>query len=55
MALASRLRMSDSDLPLTDAGRRELRDLEGQWKNVCVLGGSKNRTHYIGSKIPCRM
>ncbi|KAJ1477498.1 NADH(P)-binding-domain-containing protein [Baffinella frigidus] len=26
---------------LTDAGRRELRDLEGKWKNVCVLGGSK--------------
>lgn len=29
------------DLELTDAGRRELRDLEGKWKNICVLGGSK--------------
>ena len=28
------------DLELTDAGRRELRDLEGKWKNICVLGGS---------------
>lgn len=26
---------------MTDAGRRELKDLEGQWKKVCVLGGSK--------------
>ena len=26
---------------MTDAGRRELKDLEGQWKRVCVLGGSK--------------
>jgi len=33
------LRMQNEDL--TDVGRRELRDLEGMWKNVCVLGGSK--------------
>ena len=29
------------DGEMTDAGRRELKDLEGQWKRVCVLGGSK--------------
>jgi NADPH:quinone reductase-like Zn-dependent oxidoreductase len=29
------------DGDMTDAGRRELKDLEGQWKKVCVLGGSK--------------
>ena len=33
------LRMVEEDL--TDAGRRELKDLEGKWSNVCVLGGSK--------------
>jgi len=29
------------DGDMTDAGRRELKDLEGQWNKVCVLGGSK--------------
>ena len=29
------------DGDMTDAGRRQLKDLEGQWKKVCVLGGSK--------------
>jgi len=49
--LASRIRMSDSDLPLTDAGRRELRDLEGKWKNVCVLGGSRGVGREIISEL----
>ena len=29
------------DGDMTDAGRRELKDLDGQWKKICILGGSK--------------
>jgi len=44
--VARSLRMDEQDSrtfdgEMTDAGRRELKDLEGQWKRVCVLGGSK--------------
>lgn len=46
------LRMADEDL--TDAGRRELRDLEGQWKNVCVLGGSKGVGREVISELSGR-
>jgi hypothetical protein len=35
------LRMSNDDWELTDVGRRNLEDLEGKWKRVCVLGGSR--------------
>ncbi len=35
------LRMSSDNWELTDVGRRNLEDLEGKWKRVCVLGGSR--------------
>ncbi len=42
------LRMSNDNWELTDVGRRNLEDLEGKWKRVCVLGGSR------GESLPCQ-
>jgi len=45
-SVATGLRMDEQDSrtfdgDMTDAGRRELKDLDGQWKKICILGGSK--------------
>ena len=42
------------DWDLTDAGRRELKDLEGKWSRICVLGGSKGVGREIVSLLSAR-
>ncbi len=42
------------DWELTDAGRRELKDLEGNWNRICVLGGSKGVGREIVSLLSSR-
>jgi hypothetical protein len=39
---------------LTEAGRRELKDLEGKWSKICVLGGSKGVGREIVSLLSAR-
>jgi NADPH:quinone reductase-like Zn-dependent oxidoreductase len=39
---------------LTEAGRRELKDLEGKWSKICVLGGSKGVGREIISLLSAR-
>jgi lactate dehydrogenase-like 2-hydroxyacid dehydrogenase len=45
---------SGDDWQLTDAGRRELKDLEGKWSRICVLGGSKGVGKEIVSLLSAR-
>jgi NADPH:quinone reductase-like Zn-dependent oxidoreductase len=42
------------DWELTDAGRRELKDLEGKWSRICVLGGSKGVGREVVSLLSAR-
>ena len=45
---------ASDDWELTDAGRRELKDLEGKWSRICVLGGSKGVGREIVSLLSAR-